>query len=98
MTNKAKFYKLALNLLDNHADIEISYNYDKKKYEPTTLTFDYRGCELVLALDLDPHMTLVKFINHNTEQVYLAVLPEDLDEVFEAIKDSNMDFLLEGIE
>ena len=43
-------------------------------------------------------MTGVKFINHNTEQVYLAVLPEDLDEVFEAIKDSNMDFLLEGIE
>ena len=98
MTNWDKFYKLALNMLDHYADIKFSYDIDKEKYEPVELFTSYGKCDLELRLNQGPYMTWVKFTNNNLDQTYLAIVPVDLDEVFDAIRVSYMDFMLEGIE
>ena len=98
MTNKAKFYKLALNLLKHNADIKFSYDHDKKKYEATELSFKYGRCLIELLVNQSPYLTWIKFENYNIDEFYFASFPEELDEVFDAIRVSNMKFLLEGIE
>ena len=98
MTDKAKFYKLALNLLDHHASIKFIYDHDKEKYIATILSFDYAECSIELGLDTGPYMIWVIFKDRNKDKTYRAFQLEDLDNVLDGMRDSYIDFLLKGIE
>lgn len=96
-----KFHRLALNMLDDKADVTLSWNSDKEKYEITSIKETRLGFEL--EVQLDPYMPLTRAFLTETmtdeERSWYALFPEELDKVINIIRDyTKMDFLLEGID
>ena len=98
MTNLKKVYQLILNMLENHADITFDYDYDLKEYQLARLTMSIGWWRIFInVLDL-PYICTAKLYCSQTDQGWLMVTPDDIDDFVDGIRESYFDFLLEGIE
>lgn len=98
MTNLQKFYKLALNMLEHHADVMFAWDSDKEEYEIFGAKLHCGWWEIEIGFNFLPAGTWVNLKNTNTDEDWFTILPDELDPIFNALRYSYFDYLLEGIE
>ena len=98
MTNLQKVYKLILNMLENHADITFDYNYDLGEYQLARLDITIGWWRIFInVIDL-PYVCTAKLYCSQTDQNWLMVTPEDIENFLDGVSQSYFDYLLDGIE
>lgn len=99
MNPQEKFYRLALNMLEDKADVTLSWDCENEKYTIVILKEKRLGFELELQIDDNMQLTRVFLRDTITDERWHSLFPEELDNILEIIRDyTKMDFLLEGID
>lgn len=98
MSNLEKVYKLILSMLENHAGITFNYDHDLGEYQLARLDMKIGWWRIFInVIDL-PYICTAELYNRNTDQSWLMVTPEDIDNFLDGVSQSYFDYLLDGIE